>query len=81
LRRYFYDTAQATNPVALGALMQIVPAHQVLFGTDFPYRSSAQVVADLKSSHLSSTELDLIYRDNALRLFPRLARVEATQRR
>jgi predicted TIM-barrel fold metal-dependent hydrolase len=81
LRRYFYDTAQATNPVALGALMQIVPAHQVLFGTDFPYRSSAQVVAGLKSSHLSSTELDLIYRDNALRLFPRLARVEATQRR
>ena len=72
LRRYYYDTAQAANPVALGALMRIVPPRQVLFGTDFPYRDGAQAVAGLAGSHLSPADLDMIYRANALRLFPRL---------
>ena len=77
LRRYFYDTAQAANPVALGALMQVVPPSQVLFGTDYPYRPSIQMVAGVVGSHLSAAEQGMIYRDNALRLFPRLAAIPA----
>jgi hypothetical protein len=61
LRRYFYDTAQAANPVALGALTQIVSPRQLLFGTDFPYRKSIEAVIGLQGSHLPQSDLDAIY--------------------
>lgn len=73
LRRYYYDTAQATNPVAMGALTQIVPVRQILFGTDFPYRTSAETVTGLAGTSFSPAELEQIGRGNALRLLLRFA--------
>jgi len=35
LRRMYYDTAQCSNPVAMGALRKVVPVSQIVFGTDF----------------------------------------------
>lgn len=72
LQRFFYDTAQAANPAAMGALRQLVAPTQILFGTDFPFRNGIENVNGLKSCGLSESELQLISRDNALALLPRL---------
>lgn len=72
LRRFYYDTAQAAHPMALASLMRLVPVSQVLFGTDFPYRTAADHVKGLADFGFSASELRAIDRDNAVRLMPRL---------
>jgi len=72
LQRFFYDTAQAANPAAMGALRQLVAPTQILFGTDFPFRNGIENVNGLKACGLSESELRLVSRDNALALLPRL---------
>jgi predicted TIM-barrel fold metal-dependent hydrolase len=37
LKRQFYDTASASNPTSLSALLSVVPSSQVVFGSDFPF--------------------------------------------
>lgn len=57
----------------LGALLELVPATQVLFGTDFPSGGNmVDGVKGLAECGLSAIELRAIERDNALRLVPRL---------
>jgi len=41
IRRFYYDTAAIPNDVTLSALAKMVPASQILYGTDFPYRRAA----------------------------------------
>ena len=41
LRRFYYDTAQVTHPAPMSALTKVVPTSQIVFGTDFPFRSSS----------------------------------------
>jgi len=72
LKRFYYDTAQAAHPMALASLMKLVPVSQVVFGTDFPYRTAADHVKGLTSYGFSVSELGAIDRENALRLIPRL---------
>ena len=72
LRRFYYDTAQASHPMALASLMKLVPASQVLFGTDFPYRTAADHVKGLAEFGFSASDLLAIDRENSLRLMPRL---------
>jgi predicted TIM-barrel fold metal-dependent hydrolase len=72
LRKFYYDTAQGNHEGALLALLKIVPASQVLYGTDFPFRDGAEVIGGLSKHGFSSTQLREIDCDNALRLFPRL---------
>ena len=69
---FYYDVAQAANPEALSALTRIVPDSQIVFGTDFPYRTSIEYVAALKACGFSHKELAAIGRTNALPLVPRL---------
>jgi predicted TIM-barrel fold metal-dependent hydrolase len=69
--KFFYDTAQTSNPVAMGALRQVIPVSQIVFGTDFPFRTAAEHVKGLETSQtFSPDELRAIYRDNVLRLLP-----------
>jgi hypothetical protein len=57
----------------LPALKQVVPLFQMLFGTDYPYRSSAENTTGLTASNaLGAKELEAIKTGNALRLLPRL---------
>jgi predicted TIM-barrel fold metal-dependent hydrolase len=70
LRRFFYDTAGAANIVNMQALKSIVPASQIVLGTDFPWYTPAAIVAGLAESGLIPAELRCIERDNALRLLP-----------
>ena len=72
LRRFYYDTAQAAHPYALASLLRLVPVSQVVFGTDFPYRTAADHVKGLTDYGFSPSELRAIDRDNAVGLMPHL---------
>jgi predicted TIM-barrel fold metal-dependent hydrolase len=73
LQRMYYDTAQAANPSALGCLRSVVPVSQIVFGTDYPYRTSIEHVEGIARSGFSAAEARAVDRDNALRLLPRYA--------
>jgi predicted TIM-barrel fold metal-dependent hydrolase len=70
LNRFHYDTAQVANSVALGALAKLVPVSQIVYGTDFPYRTAADHAKGL-AAFFGPDDLKKVDRDNALRLLPR----------
>jgi predicted TIM-barrel fold metal-dependent hydrolase len=70
LQRFYYDTAQASNPSALGCLKTVVPVSQIVFGTDYPYRFAGEHVEGIARCGFSVAERRQIDRDNALRLLP-----------
>src|SRR5262245_49798617 len=71
IRRFHYDTAQVTQSVTLGALAKLVPASQIVYGTDFPYRTAAEHTQGV-SAFFTGEERKMVERANALRLLPRL---------
>src|SRR5947209_2087070 len=74
LKRFFYDTAQTSNRGAMSALAAIIPPSQIVFGTDFPYRTGSDHVKGLREAGVFTEEqVTAIERGNALRLIPRLA--------
>ena len=75
LKRFYYDTAQASNGVALGALKQVAGASQIVFGTDYPYRLSIEHVEGIAGAGLTKDEMVGIDHRNALRLLPNLAKL------
>jgi len=58
--------------MALASLTKLVPATQILFGSDYPYRTGEDHVKGLLEYGFSLADLRAIERDNALRLLPRL---------
>ncbi|MCX7311887.1 MAG: amidohydrolase family protein [Hyphomicrobiales bacterium] len=73
----YFDVASSTNPVTLTGLLKLVPATQVMFGTDYPFLSSIPYTLDpLRSHGLSAADLQAIESGTALRLFPRFAKGE-----
>lgn len=72
LRKLHYDTANATHPASMAALLKLVPASQVLFGSDYPYFPLSQVQS-LRTLGLPQSDVVAIERGNAVRLIPRLA--------
>ncbi len=72
LTRFYYDTAWAAHPMALASLLKLVPISQVLFGSDYPYRTGADNVKGLADYGFSATDLRAIGRENAIKLLPRL---------
>ena len=73
LARCYFDTAQSANDVAMGALRKVVPLSQIVFGTDFPFRTADHHVERLiKDGVFSESELRRVYRENALSFLPRL---------
>lgn len=73
LRRFYYDTAGAANPVNMQALKTLVSTRQIVFGTDAPFFDGAPIVAGLRTSGFTADEIRAIERDNALALLPRFA--------
>ncbi len=71
LQSFYYDTAQASNPAAMGALRTIMPVSQILFGTDYPYRTAKEHVDGLAGCGFSTADLAAIDRGNAERLLGR----------
>jgi predicted TIM-barrel fold metal-dependent hydrolase len=72
LRRLHYDTANAASPPAMAALMKLVPASQVSFGSDYPYFPLDQMEA-IRKLGLPAADIAAIESGTATRLVPRLA--------
>ena len=71
LKRFYYDTAQVSNTVTMAALTKLVPISQIVFGTDYPFRTAAEHVKGL-AGVFDGEDLEAIGRGNALRILPRL---------
>jgi predicted TIM-barrel fold metal-dependent hydrolase len=71
LQRLHYDTANATSAPAMAALMKLVPASQVTFGSDYPYFALNQIEA-IRKMGLPAADVAAIESGNAMRLVPRL---------
>jgi predicted TIM-barrel fold metal-dependent hydrolase len=72
VKRFYYDTAQGHHEGAIAALRALIPASQILYGTDFPYRTGEEVRQGLADRNFTRSELAAIERGNALRILPRL---------
>jgi 6-methylsalicylate decarboxylase len=73
LVRFYYDTAQTSNKASMQALSAVIPISQILFGTDFPYRTGLDHVDGLRNARVfTDDEIAEIERGNALKLLPRL---------
>jgi len=70
LARFYYDTAQAANPIAMASLIRMVTTSQIVFGSDYPYRTGAEHVKGL-AEIFGPDDLRNIERENALKLVPR----------
>jgi predicted TIM-barrel fold metal-dependent hydrolase len=73
LKKLHYDIANSTNPSAMAALMNLVPASQILFGSDTPYVPIVATATGFDKMTLPDDVRAAIDRGNALQLFPRLA--------
>jgi predicted TIM-barrel fold metal-dependent hydrolase len=71
LQRLHYDTANATSAPAMAALLKLVPATQVTFGTDYPYFPGSQT-QNIRKLGLSAAQVAAIESGTATRLVPRL---------
>jgi predicted TIM-barrel fold metal-dependent hydrolase len=72
LRRYHYEIAQGHTAGQLAALLKMVPASQLLLGSDFPFRKTQEAVEGLGNYEFTSGERRGIDRDNAVALMPSL---------
>ena len=70
IRRFYYDTAAVPNDVTLSALAKMVPISQIVYGTDFPYRTAADHTKGV-NAFFKGSDLQAVDRENALRLLPR----------
>lgn len=69
--KFYYDTAQASNAPAMSALKKLVPVSQIVFGTDYPFRTSLEHVANLKACGVfNAAEIRAIETANPLKLLP-----------
>lgn len=65
IAKFYFDIAQAANPVATRALRAVVPTGQIVFGTDYPYRTPIEHVQALEAAKVfDQRELAGIYRGN-----------------
>ncbi len=72
LKRLHYDLALAANPMAMGALTQLVASSQILFGSDFPLSGQQATLAGIDAHGFGAADLAAIRNGNARRLFPKL---------
>lgn len=72
LKRLHYDTANATHPAPMAALLKLVPETQVVFGSDYPYVPIDTQVTALRQLGLASSTVRAIESGNARRFIPGL---------
>jgi predicted TIM-barrel fold metal-dependent hydrolase len=71
-RRLYYDTANATHPSSMAALLKLVPESQVVFGSDYPYVAMDTQAVAIRKLGLSEATTQAIENGNASRLVARL---------
>lgn len=76
LRGFYYDTAGNAVPQMLRALQDVADPTRILYGSDWPFTPDPAVAGRGKllaeTALLDTATRQMIYRDNALTLFPRL---------
>jgi 6-methylsalicylate decarboxylase len=72
LKRLHYDIAGTAYRPAIAALTGLVPSTQILFGSDNPFIPLAETAEGMMQLGLSTDDLRLIGRENALALLPQL---------
>lgn len=71
LKNVYYDTAASTYLYSFDifpAIIRIVGANRILWGTDYPLLSQAKFLKRVRASGLSTDELDAVLGGNAARL-------------
>jgi len=68
-QRLHYDTANASHPPQMAALLKLVAVSQITYGTDYPYFPTTQF-SNLRELGLKPEELEQIGSRNAERLLP-----------
>lgn len=71
LKRLFYDVAGTAYRPAIAALTTLVPATQILFGSDNPFVPLSDTAEGIRQLGLSRDDLARIDHDSALTLLPR----------
>ena len=71
-QRLYYDTANATHPSSMAALLKLIPDTQVTYGSDYPYVPMDTQVKAIESLGLTGSQVAAIESGNAERLIPRL---------
>jgi 6-methylsalicylate decarboxylase len=71
LRRFYYDTAFASSPEAMAALLKLVPPAQVVLGTDYPYKPGPATVGELAVCGVPQRDLTAIGRQSAVAMLAR----------
>jgi predicted TIM-barrel fold metal-dependent hydrolase len=80
LRQMYFDLAQASVPLIQRALEDIADPSRILFGSDYPFSQAGERVIDDVMAGIEKFDgydaglRSMIFRDNALALFPRFAR-------
>jgi predicted TIM-barrel fold metal-dependent hydrolase len=73
--RFFYDIAQSTHAVPSRALREVVPANHIVFGSDYPFRTTLSHVQGLEAAQVyTRDELAGIHSGNVRRFLPELLR-------
>jgi predicted TIM-barrel fold metal-dependent hydrolase len=71
-QRLYYDTANATHPASMAALLKLIPESQITFGSDYPYVPIDTQAAAIRKLGLSEATVQGIESGNAMGLVPRL---------
>jgi 6-methylsalicylate decarboxylase len=72
LKKLVYEVSNATSPTSLAAVAALVPASQIVFGTDYPFVPIETTIAGIDAFWAVPLR-DPVYRANAATLLPRLA--------
>jgi 6-methylsalicylate decarboxylase len=73
LDRFHYDTAQVSLGGTLAALAKLVPVSQIVYGSDFPYRTAAEHSTGVDAI-FDAADRKRVNHENARRILPRLGR-------
>jgi len=72
LNKFYYDSAQAGHVYAMASFRTVINLSQLLFGTDFPYRTAEETARGLAQCGIfSADELRCVDSENARRLMPK----------
>jgi len=73
LQKLYFDVATSTSKSGLDALLGLVSADRVMFGTDYPFLPTAFTAGGFDRAQLSDADKAAINRLTAARLLPRYA--------
>ena len=73
LQKLYYDVASvALSPIPMAAVLKGIPKEHLLFGSDIPFFTIERIAAAVNKFDVSSSDLRMIRRENAVQLIPRL---------